>query len=446
MAGLRAAAGATWRARAALLASRVMAGATFRALQHRNFRLFLAGQLVSLIGTWMQNVAQSWLIYRLTGSPLLLGLTSFAGQAPVFFLAAVGGAVADRRPRRSVLLATQTASMALAFAFATLTLSGLVRAWHVFVLAAALGAVNAFDMPARQAFVVEMVGKVDLANAIALNSSMFNGARVLGPSIARLLVAAFGEGWCFFANGVSFLAVIGGLAAMRLPPPRLAKPSGGPLTHAAEGFRFVVRTSPMRAVLLLLAASGVTAMPYAVLMPVFADRVLHAGARGLGVLMGASGLGALAGALALASRESARGLGRWVAVAAVEFGAALVLFSLSRALWLSAALLVLAGGGMMVQTAASNTLVQTMTPDALRGRVMAVYAMTIVGLSPLGAVLAGGAATRIGAPAAVAGGGAVSIACALLFATRLPALRAEARRLAASGRLGTADGARVPSD
>jgi len=400
-----------------------MATGTFRALRHRNFRLFFGGQLISLVGTWMQNIAQSWLVYRLTGSPLLLGLVGFAGQAPVFFLATVGGAVADRRARRDVLIATQTTAMLLALVLATLTLSGHVRPWHVFALASTLGVVNAFDIPARQAFVVEMVGKPDMGNAIALNSSMFNGARILGPSVAGVLVASIGEGWCFAANGVSFLAVIAGLAAMRLPKFEPKPMSSRPLAHAAEGFRFVARTPPVRAVLLLLGVISVMGMPYAVLMPIFADRLLHAGARGLGILMGSSGVGALVGALLLARRESAHGLGRWIATAAGSFGVALVLFSLSRSLWLSAALLVPVGGSMMMQMAASNTLVQTMTPDSLRGRVMAVYAMTFMGMAPMGALLAGAAAQRIGAPATVAAGGVVSVLGALVFAARLPSLR-----------------------
>jgi MFS family permease len=409
-----------------------MAGATFRALRHKNFRLFFGGQLVSLVGTWMQNVAQSWLVYRLTGSPLLLGLVGFANQAPIFFLATVGGAIADRRARRDLLVVTQTISMLLAFALATLTLSGVVRPWEVFALAASLGVVNAFDIPTRQAFVVEMVGKEDLPNAIALNSSMFNGARIVGPSVAGLLVAAIGEGWCFFANAVSFVAVIGALMAIRVPRREIPAATSRPFAHAAEGFQFVWRTTPVRAILLLLGVTSVTGMPYAVLMPIFADRVLHAGPRGLGTLMGASGVGALAGALALASRESVRGLGRWVATSAATFGIALVIFSQSRRLELSELLLVPVGAGMMVQMAASNTLVQTMTPDHLRGRVMAVYAMTFMGMAPLGALLAGAAAARLGAPVTVALGGAIAMAAAAVFTTRLPALRAKVHQAEAT--------------
>jgi MFS family permease len=387
----------------------------------------------------MQNVAQAWLVYRLTASPLLLGLVAFAGQAPVLLLAPLGGVVADRRSRRDVLIATQTASMILAFALAGLTLSGIVRPWYVFSLAALLAVVNAFDIPARQAFIVEMVGAQDLANAIALNSSMFNGARVVGPAVAGILVATFGEGWCFFINGLSFVAVIGGLTAMRLPQRPRRAPAARLLTHLAEGFRFVARNAPVRALMLLLGVIGLTGMPYAVLMPVFADDILHVGARGLGVLMGSTGIGALIGALVLATRQSVRGLGRWVAVAAGSFGIALALFSLSRTLWLSAVLLVPVGGTVMVQMAASNTLVQSMTPDELRGRVMAIYAMTFLGMAPLGALIAGGMASHVGAPLTVATGGVASFAVACYFATRLPSLRDNARRLIMSTQLAAGD-------
>ncbi len=404
-----------------------------RALRHRNFRLFFGGQLVSLVGTWMQSIAQSWLVYRLTGSALLLGLVGFAGQIPVCVLAPVGGAVADRFPRRTIVVITQTASMLLAFALAALTLTGVVRPAHVFVLAALLGVVNAFDMPARQAFVVEMVGREDLANAIALNSSIVNGARVIGPAIAGLLVGAIGEGYCFLANGVSFVAVIWGLLAMRIPPPA-PRPRVDPVKAIVEGFGFVARTRIVLALLLLLGLVSVTGMPYVVLMPIFADDILHGGARGLGLLMGATGVGALIGALALAARDDLRGLGRWVAASAAGFGVSLVLFALSRSLWLSVALLVPAGLFMMVQMAGSNTLIQSMVPDALRGRVMAVYAMMLMGMAPIGALLAGALAGRIGAPSTVIAGGVACVVGAALFASRLPALRPGARALIAQRR------------
>jgi len=378
----------------------------------------------------MQQIAQSWLVYRLTRSSALLGFVSFAGQIPVFVLAAVGGAAADRLDRHRIIVWTQALSMALAFVLAALTLSGVVRVWHVFVLAALLGVVNAFDIPARQAFVVDMVGREDLMNAIALNSSMVNGARVVGPAIAGAVVAAVGEGWCFLLNGLSYIAVIVGLLLMRLPHAHRAMAAGrSAVADIIEGFRFSGETAPIRALLLLLGVVSLTAMPYAVLMPVFADDILHGGATGLGLLMGASGIGAVAGALSLAARRGFHGLGRWVAAATFSFGIALLLFALSKTFWLSAALLVPVGAAMMVQMAASNTLIQAMVPDALRGRVMAVYSMMFMGMAPFGAVFAGSVAERIGAAQTVAVGGLVCIAAATVFAVRLPAHRVEARQL-----------------
>jgi MFS family permease len=293
-----------------------------RALRHRNFQLFFSGQLISLIGTWMQSVAQSWLVYRLTGSALLLGSVGFASQVPVFLFAPLGGIAADRYNRRYIVIGTQVASMLLAFILAALTLWHRVQVWHVFVLASLLGVVNAFDIPGRQSFLVDMVGKQDLMNAIALNSSMFNGARVIGPAIAGILVAKIGEGWCFFANAVSYIAVIIGLLMMRVESPaRTSMPS--PFEHMMEGFRFVNRTAPIRALLLLLGLVSLVGMPYVVLMPIFADKILHGGAQGLGILMGSTGVGALLGALTLAFREGVKGLGRWVALCCAGFGASL---------------------------------------------------------------------------------------------------------------------------
>jgi MFS family permease len=399
-------------------------------MQHRNYRLFFFGQLVSLIGTWMQSVAQSWLVYRLTGSAVLLGTVGFASQIPVFLLSPLGGVMADRRDRRRVLLATQAVSMLLALTLALLTLSGRIQVWQVLVLAALLGVANGFDIPARQAFVVELVGRQDLVNAIALNSSMFNGARIVGPALAGVVVAAVGEGWCFFANGVSYVAVLASLAALRLPArPVPAATRASPVAQILEGWRFVARTAPIRALLLLLGLVSLTGMPYAVLMPVMAEDVLHAGASGLGLLMGASGTGALAGALVLARRTSLAGLGTWVASAALAFGVALIAFSLSRHFWLSVALLLPVGFAMLLQMSSSNTLIQSMVPDELRGRVMSAYSMMFMGMAPLGALLAGTLAETVGAPATIAIGGVVCIAGALVFRSRLPGIRGEARRL-----------------
>ncbi len=398
--------------------------AAWRALRHRNFQLFFSGQLISLIGTWMQSVAQSWLVYRLTGSALLLGSVGFASQIPVFLFAPLGGITADRVNRRHVVIATQTASMALAFVLAALTLSHAIdqRVWLIFVLAALLGVVNAFDIPGRQSFLVEMVGKDDLMNAIALNSSMFNGARVIGPAIAGILVAKIGEGWCFTANAVSYIAVIIGLLMMRVHSPVRAA-MASPLEHMLEGFRFVDRTAPIRALLLLLGLVSLVGMPYVVLMPIFADQILHGGARGLGILMGATGVGALFGALTLAFREGVKGLGRWVAWCCAGFGASLVVFALSHTFWISVLLLLPVGYAMMLQMACSNTLIQVMVPDALRGRVMAVYSMMFMGMAPIGALLGGVLADRLGAPRTVAIGGLACLLGAGWFALHLPKIR-----------------------
>ena len=401
----------------------------FRALRHRNYRLFFSGQIISLVGTWMQSVAQSWLVYRLTGSSLLLGLVGFASQIPVFLLGSIGGAVADRYSRHRIVIATQTSAMVLAFILSALTLLGHIRVWQVMTLAALLGIVNAFDIPARQAFVVEMVRSEDLINAIALNSSMVNGARIIGPAVAGVTVAAVGEGWCFFGNAVSYIAVIVGLLLMDVRPRERNRASATGLESIIEGFRFVARTGPIRALLLLLGLVSLTGMPYAVLMPIFADKILHGGARGLGLLMGAAGIGALAGTLTLAAKREVRGLGRWIFFASVGFGASIILFALSRSFPLSIALLVPVGFSMMLQMSSSNTLIQTMVPDELRGRVMAVYSMMLMGMAPFGSLLAGAIANHLGAPHAVALGGLTCVAGSLIFGSKWPSLRGEARQL-----------------
>jgi len=425
--------------------------ATIRALRHRNFQLFFSGQLISLVGTWMQTVAEAWLVYRLTGSSLLLGAAGFASQFPVFLVAPIGGIVADRYNRQRIVIATQIASMILAFILAVLTLTGIVRVWHIFVLAALLGVVNAFAIPGRQSFLVDMVGKEDLMNAIALNSSMFNGARVIGPTIAGILVARIGEGWCFFANALSYIAVIVGLFLMRVNLRPYTDHGVSPLAHIVEGFRFVSATVPIRAILLLLGLVSLVAMPYTVLMPVFAHQVLHGGARELGILMGATGVGALLGALTLAARTGVRGLGRWVAFSCGAFGVSLILFSLSRTFWLSTVLLLPVGFFMMLQMSSSNTLIQAMVPDHLRGRVMAAYSMMFMGMAPFGAFFAGALANRLGAPITVSLGAVAAVGGAFLFGMRLPQIRVEARRLivaqaVAGGEPATAMTARAVED
>jgi MFS family permease len=417
-----------------------------RAFRHRNYRLFFSGQLVSVCGTWMQVVAQSWLVYRLTGSAVLLGLVGFCSQIPVLLLSPVAGVAADRYDRRRIIVATQVASMLLAFALATLTLSGWVRVWHIPVLAALLGVVNAFDVPTRQAFVVDMVGKDDLVNAIALNSSMFNGARILGPSLAGVLVASLGEGWCFFANAVSYLAVIVGLMMMRLETQPRRRLTESTLARIAAGFAFVWQARPIRTLLVLMGLVSLVGMPYSVLMPIFADRILHGGPKALGLLMGAAGVGALIGALALASRRGVRGLERWIALSTAGFGVSLILFALSRSFWLSAALLTPVGFCMIGQLASSNTLIQTMVPDDLRGRVMSVYSMMLIGMAPFGSLLAGLLAQHLGAPATVAVGGAVCLVGAAVFGTHLAAFRNEARQMIAAGGManGNTDNGNAP--
>ena len=403
--------------------------ATFRALEYRNFQLFFAGQLISLIGTWMQNVAQAWLVYRLTHSSALLGAVGFSSQIPVFLFSTLGGIVADRFERRNVVIVTQTASMLLAFVLASLTLTGFVRIWHIFVLSTLLGLVNAFDIPARQSFIVEMVGKADLMNAIALNSSMFNASRVVGPAVAGVLVATIGEGWCFFANAISYIAVIAGLLLMRIAEKRRPQPAGSPLANVAEGFRFVLSNPPVHALLIMLGIMSLVALPFTVLMPIFADRVLHGGATALGWLMGWTGVGALAGALLLATRTELKGLSVWLAAAATGLGCFLIGFASSHHMTLSSILLVGAGFCMMIQMGATNTLIQSMVPDELRGRVMAVYSMMMMGMTPFGSLLAGAVAGRLGASLTVAIGGSICVAAALTFWRLLPRIRPHARQL-----------------
>ena len=408
--------------------------ATLRALGYRNFRIFFGGQLISVIGTWMQNIAQAWLGYRLSGSSVQLGAVSFAGQIPILFLAPLGGIVADRYSKRRVVIATQIASMLLAFALAGLTLTKTIHVWHVFVLASSLGVVNAFDIPARQAFQVEMVGKADLMNAIALNSSLFNASRVIGPAIAGILVAAIGDGWCFFVNAVSYIAVITGLLMMTVEERERGVPGASPLAEMAEGFRFVVRNLPVRAILALLGVVSLTGMPYMVLMPIFADRILHGGPRALGWLMGYAGMGALAGALRLASRTELKGLNRWLPLASFAFGATLIGFAWSRAFWLSACILLPAGFSMMIEMGSSNTLLQSMVPDELRGRVMSVYSMVFLGMAPFGALLAGFAADRFGSPWTVTGSGVFCMLAAAVYWTQLKRISEPARQLIAAQR------------
>lgn len=399
-----------------------------RALRHRNYRLFFAGQGTSLIGTWVTRVATSWLVYRLTHSAFLLGVVGFATQIPTFLVASFAGVLIDRWNRHRVLVATQVLAMLQSALLAIFALTGTITVWHVLVLGTFQGVINAFDTPARQAFVVEMVdARDDLPNAIALNSSMVNGARLIGPSVAGVLIAAVGEGWCFALDAVSYLAVIASLLAMRLSVRARPTHKVKVLIELREGFRYVVSVVPIRSILLLLALVSFTGVPYMVLMPIFAAQVLRGGPHTLGLLTASSGVGAVVGVLWLASRREVLGLGRIICLAGGAFGAGLVGFGLSRTLWLSSLLLVVTGGGMMVQMAASNTLLQTLVEDDKRGRVMSFYTMAFFGMVPLGSLAAGVLGDRIGTPATVVWGGAATLVAILLFARKLPDLRRLAR-------------------
>lgn len=397
---------------------------TFRSLRYRNYRLFFTGQSVSLIGTWIQSITIPWLVYHLTNSAFLLGVVGFAGQIPIFLIAPFAGVITDRLNRYHLLILTQVAAMAQAFVLAFLYLSGHIQVWHVILLSALLGVINAFDVPVRQSFMIEMVEKKeDLANAIALNSSMVNGARLLGPSIAGLLIALTGEGICFLLNGISYLFVITSLLMMKITPRVIAKKSKHVLKEMREGFNYTFGFPPIKYIILLLALVSLTAMPYAVLMPVVAKDVLHGGSHTYGFLMGASGLGALLGALFLASRKNVLGLDKIIAMAAATFGAALIAFSFSRHFGLSLALMIFIGLGMMLQMASSNTIIQTIVDDDKRGRVMSFYTMAFMGTAPFGSFLAGSLATKLGAPETIFIGGAVCMAGALVFSRYLPRLK-----------------------
>jgi MFS family permease len=395
-----------------------------RALQHRNYRLFFGGQGISLIGTWMTRVATAWLVYRLTGSPFLLGLVSFSGQIPILVLGPMAGVWVDRWNRHRVLVVTQVLSMLESFTLAMLALAGVITLPEIILLSLFQGAVNAFDMPARQAFVIEMVeNREDLGNAIALNSSLVNAARLVGPSVAGLIIAAVGEGYCFLLDGFSYMAVIASLLAMHVALRPSQRAHESVVAELREGWEYVCGFRPIRSILLLLALVSLVGMPYTALMPIFAGKVLHGGPHTLGFLMGATGVGALIGAVALAARRSVLGLGRRIPLTAAVFGATLIAFAGSRQLWLSLLLLVATGVAFMQQMASSNTVLQTIAEDKKRGRVMSFYSMAFQGMAPFGSLIAGTAASRIGAPHTLMIGGAICIGGAAWFATRLPALR-----------------------
>jgi MFS family permease len=401
-----------------------------RALRHRNYRLFFAGQSLSLVGTWITRIATSWLVYRLTGSALLLGVVGFCGQIPTLFLAPVAGVFVDRWNRHRVLVVTQVLSMLQSFALAALALADIITVKEVLALQVLQGVINAFDTPARQAFVVSMIGdRADLPNAIALNSSMVNVSRILGPSIGGVLIAAFGEGWCFLLDGISYLAVIASLLAMRVERRADVRSESRVIDELRAGFRYVTGFEPIGTALILLALVSTMGMPYTVLMPAVAAKLLHGGPHTLGLLMAAAGVGALCGAVYLASRSSVIGLGRVIVGASALFGAGLIAFGFSRALWLSLVILPLVGAGFMVSLAATNTVVQTLTEEHLRGRVMAFYTMAFLGTAPLGSLLAGVLADRIGEPLTIVAGGVACLLGSGWFASRLPRLRELVRPL-----------------
>jgi MFS family permease len=398
---------------------------TWRALRHRNFRLFFSGQSISLIGTWMTRIATSWLVYRLTGSALLLGLVGFVGQIPTFLMAPFAGVWVDRLDRRNVLLWTQALAAVQSLLLAALTLSKLVTIWEILALGAFQGLINAFDMPGRQAFMVQMVeDRQDLGNAIALNSSMVNMARLVGPALAGLVIAGFGEGYCFLIDGLSYFAVIASLALMQVQP-LPAKPGlhASMVDQLQEGWAYVSGFVPVRTILLLFAVVSLMGIPYTVLMPIFAAEVLRGGPHTLGWLTGASGVGALISAFSLAVRKTVLGLGRMIAIAAISFGVGLILFGLSRVMWFSLLMMLVTGFGMMQGMAASNTIIQTLVPEDRRGRVMSFYTMALVGMTPFGSLFAGGMAHLLGAPHTVIITGSVVILAGIWFATRLPAIR-----------------------
>ena len=399
-----------------------------RALGHRNYRLFFTGQSVSLVGTWLTRVATAWLVYRLTGSALLLGVIGFCGQIPTFLLGPFAGVLVDRWNRHRLLVVTQVLAMLQSLALAALALSGVIAVWHIAALSVVQGLINAFDMPARQSFVVEMVeDRADLPNAIALNSSMFNAARLLGPSVAGALIALVGEGGCFLIDGLSYLAVIGSLLAMRITPRVREHRQQHVLTELKEGFQHAFHFPPIRAILGLVALVSLMGMPLTTLLPVMASQVLHGGANTLGFLMAAAGLGALGGAGFLASRKSVRGLGGVIVITTLLFGTGLLAFSASRHMALSLVAMVLAGFGMMVTTAACNTVLQTIAEERMRGRLMSFYTMAVMGTAPFGSLMAGVLATHIGAPGTLAIGGAMCVLAAAWFRTKLPALRERVR-------------------
>ncbi len=399
-----------------------------RSLRHRNYRLFFGGQGISLIGTWMQQIALGWLVYRLTDSAFLLGIVGFAGQIPTFILAPLAGVLADRFNRHHIIILTQTLALIQAAILSVLTLTNTIQIWHIIILSVFIGIVNAFDMPTRQSFVVDIVDdKNDLPNAIALNSSMFNAARLVGPTIAGIMISLLGEGLCFLLNAISYIAVIVALLMMHLASKEVIIKKENVLKNLKDGLRYAYKSKPIKVLLLFLGLVSLTGGPYTVLMPIFAKDILKGNANTLGLLFGAVGVGALTGAIYLASRKSILGLGRWIAISAALFAVGLMLFSFSQNLIFSLVLMVLTGFGMMVQMASTNTLLQTLVDDNKRGRVMSLYVMAFMGTAPIGSFVAGTLANNIGAPLTVLTGGFLCLAGTIIYALYLPSLRKHIR-------------------
>jgi len=394
---------------------------TFRSLNYRNYRLFFGGQSISLIGTWIQRIATPWLVYDLTKSVLLLGVVGFVGQIPTFLIAPIAGVLSDRWNRYTILITTQILSMVQAIILTWLVFTQTIQVWHVIVLSGFLGCINAFDIPARQSFVVQMVDKKeDLSNAIALNSSMVNGARLIGPSIAGMLIAATGEGVCFLLNALSYVFVIWSLLLMNVVPAVNKNGKKSVMRELKDGISYTFGFAPIRYIIFLLALVSLMGMPYTVLMPVFAKEIIHGGAHTFGFLMGASGMGALIGAFYLASRKNDQGLEKIIPLSAGVFGVGLILFSYSHFFTLSLVLMVITGLGMMLQMASSNTMLQSIVDDSVRGRVMSFFTMAFMGTVPFGSLLAGSSAKIIGAPHTVFIGGISCIVGALIFTLKLP--------------------------
>lgn len=395
-----------------------------RALRYRNYRLFFGGQAISLIGTWMQQIALGWLVYRLTDSAFLLGLVGFATQIPTFFIATFAGVIADKYDNHKIIVTTQSLAMIQAFLLAYLTFSHQVTIWHIIALCIFIGVINAFDMPTRQSFVIEMVeDKNDLPNAIALNSSMFNSARLIGPTIAGFLISSVGEGMCFLLNAISYIAVISALLAMKVQKKERILKRKKVLSGLKEGIKYAYKFKPIRILLILIAVASFAGMPYTILMPVVARDILKGNANTLGFLMAAIGVGAVTGALYLASRKTVLGLGKWIFYASSIFGISLILFSFSEIIPLSIFLLLFIGFGMMVQMASCNTLLQTIVDDDKRGRVMSLYVTSFIGAAPFGSLVAGGLAGSIGTPHTLLISGTVILSAAIIFRKFLPTFR-----------------------